>query len=335
MPSTRRRSVFALLVVACLMATAVAIVTAARQDDPTAGASAAARHAVADALAERRPLVMFRSLDPHRPKARGQVAVATVDRRPGRPTQAPLGCDRVYFAAGRGLCLAHGGGFAAGFRAKVFDADLRVRSEVSVDGIPSRARVSPDGRYGSVTLFVTGHSYADAGSFSTQTTLIDMKRGQKIADLEQFTVTLGGRQVTAVDRNFWGVTFGRDSDRFYATMATGGKTYLVRGSVAGRTASVIHENVECPSLSPDGKRVAYKKRVGSGPNPWRLAVLDLSTMRETRLAEAHSVDDQAEWLDDDHVLYGLGGEIREVRADGRGKPRRFMAGGDSPSVIRG
>ena len=115
--------------------------------------------------------------------------------------------------------------------------------------------------------------------------MIDMATGAKIADLEQFTVFRGSKQVTAVDVNFWGVTFARDSDRFYATLATGGKTYLIEGSVSERRAHVIHENVECPSLSPDGTRIAYKKRTGSASAPWRLTVLDLATMRETPIAD--------------------------------------------------
>jgi hypothetical protein len=326
-----------LLLGACALATVLAVLSAARQDDPESGDSAAARDVLDDAQAGGRKAVVFRSLDRDRPKARGEVAVATVGGQPaaGGRTLTQLGCDRVYFAAGRGICLARGGGFAAGYKAKIFDEQLRIRHEVPVDGLPSRARVSPDGRYGSVTLFVTGHAYADAGSFSTQTTLIDLARGERIADLEDFTVTKDGVQVTAVDRNFWGVTFAPDSDRFYATMATGGKTYLVVGSVSRRTAHVIHENVECPSLSPDGKRIAYKKRVGSGANPWRLTVLDLSSMRETPLAETRSVDDQAEWLDEEHVLYGIGGEVYVVRADGGGQPRRFLTGAESPAVVSG
>jgi Tol biopolymer transport system component len=200
--------------------------------------------------------------------------------------------------------------------------------------VPSRARVSPDGRYGAVTLFVSGHSYATAGSFSTQTTIIDLARGRKIADLEDFVVTRGGRRVTAIDRNVWGITFARDSDRFYATLATGGKTYLVEGSISARSAHVIHENVECPSLSPDGARVAYKKRGPSSKEPWRVTVLDLATMRETPLAEARSVDDQVEWLDNDRVLYGVDGGVWTARADGGGQSTLFIAGADSPAVVR-
>jgi hypothetical protein len=185
-----------------------------------------------------------------------------------------------------------------------------------------------------VTLFVTGDSYADPGSFSTRTTVIDLATGRKVAGLEDFVVMHGERRVTAIDVNFWGVTFARDSDRFFATLATGGRTYLIEGSVRRREARVIHDNVECPSLSPDGTRIAFKRRTGSAETPWRLTVLDLRTMHETPLAERRSVDDQAEWLDDDTVLYGIDGAVWAARADGRGRPERFIAGADSPAVVR-
>jgi hypothetical protein len=333
MASRGRLAVFALLIAGCLLGILAAVGSAVREGDGASSGSATARKLLAESPAGGQAKVVFRSLE-REPSARGRVAVAAPARRPGGAAITPLGCDRVYFAAGKGLCLGRASGFAGGYRAKVFGPDLRVRHEVPVAGVPSRARVSPDGRYGSVTLFVTGHAYAEAGSFSTQTTLIDLERGEKIAGLEDFTVTRAGKQVTAVDVNFWGVTFARDSDRFYATMATGGRTHLIQGSVSATTAHVIHENVECPSLSPDGTRVAYKKRVGSGSDPWRLAVLDLETMRETLLAETRSVDDQAEWLDDANVLYGAGGGIWKVGADGRGRAQRFMAAADSPAVVR-
>jgi hypothetical protein len=327
-----RRLLFFGLVVACTLVAVVAVGAAMRGTDPAASGSPGARDVLPEARAADRPVILARSLDPERPEARGQVTLSALDST--RRTLAPLRCDRVHFAGGRGLCLARGGGFAIGYRARVFGADLRVRHDLDLAGVPSRARVSPDGRYGSVTLFVTGHSYATSGAFSTRTTLIDLTAGTKVAELEQFAVTYGGRQVTAVDRNFWGVTFARESDRFYATMATGGKTYLIAGSIRNRSARVLHANVECPSLSPDGTRIAYKQRTGVGKRPWRLAMLDLTTMRETPLAEPRSVDDQVEWLDDDHVLYGIEDTVFMVPADGTGTPGRFMAGADSPAVVR-
>jgi hypothetical protein len=332
MSSARRTQLFVALVAACVVAAIVAVVSAA------GGGGAAGSKDAADALVAARgahePRLLFRNLDRTRTQEFGQVAVAPLGAADGARTLVPLRCERVYFAAGSGLCLARGGGFASSYRARVFSADLRVRGEVAVDGIPSRARVSPDGRYGSVTLFVSGHSYADTGGFSTTTTLIDLKAGRKIAQLEDFTVTRDGKRITARDVNYWGVTFASDSDRFYATLATGGKIYLVEGSVRGRTMKTIHDGVECPSLSPGGTRIAYKKRVGAGGKRWRLYVLDLRTMRETPLAETRSVDDQAEWLDDAHVLYGLDESIWMVPADGGGRPIAYAPQADSPAVVR-
>jgi hypothetical protein len=321
---------FGALVVACLAVAIVAVVSAA--GGGTAGSRGAADALVA-ARSTHEPRLLVRNLDRARPQEFGQIAVARLAPGAAR-TLVALKCERVYFDAGSGLCLTRGSRFASSYRARVFGTDLRVRGEVAVDGVPSRARVSPDGRYGSVTLFVAGHSYADAGGFSTTTTLIDLRTARKIAQLEDFTVTRDGRKVTAKDVNFWGVTFARDHDRFYATLATGGKIYLVEGSVRARTMKTIHDGVECPSLSPDGTRIAYKKRVGAGGKRWRLYVLDLRTMQETPLAETRSVDDQAEWLDDAHVLYGLDESIWMVPADGGGRPIAYAPRADSPAVVR-
>jgi hypothetical protein len=331
MSSRRRMQLFGTLVAACVAAGVVAVVVAAGGSGTSA--SKDARDALVAARGEDQPRLVFRSLDRDAPQTFGQIGVAKLGADAAR-TLVPMKCERVYFAAGSGICLTRGTAFASGFRARVFGADLRTRGEVEVDGIPSRARVSPDGRLGAVTLFVTGHSYADAGGFSTTTTLIDLRRSRKIAGLEDFTVTRNGRKITAPDVNFWGVTFARDHDRFYATLATGGRIYLVEGSVSARTMRTLHPDVECPSLSPDGTRIAFKKRVGAGAKRWRLEVLDLKTMRETPLAETRSVDDQVEWLDDDHVLYGLDEQIWTMPADGSGEPVRYAARGDSPTVGR-
>lgn len=332
MSSARRTQLFALLVAACVAAAAVAVV-AGLGGSGTPAASKAAGGALVAARSEDQPRLVFRNLDRDKPDTFGQIALTTLAPGAAR-TLLALKCDRVHFAAGSGICLTRGSAFASGYRARVFGADLRTRGDVAVDGIPSRARVSPDGQLGAVTLFVTGHSYADTGGFSTTTTLIDLRRGRKIAQLETFRATRDGKPITAPDVNYWGVTFARDHDRFYATLATGGEFYLVEGSVSARTMKTIHAGVECPSLSPDGTRIAYKKRVGADAKRWRLHVLDLKTMHETPLAETRSVDDQVEWLDDDHVLYGVTESIWTANADGGGTPRRFAGAADSPTVVR-
>lgn len=336
MTQRRRAFAFAILVAACLIGAVVAILSAVNGSAPPAPASSGAGAALASAQERHVPVTVVRTVDPGNTSDDGQLAVYDASAATGKQrTLESMRCERVYYAAGNGICIARGTGFASGYAVQLFDSRFRVRKSIPVQGIPSRARVSPDGRYGAVTMFVTGHAYATPGTFSTQTTLIDMRAGTKIADLEQFAVTDGSKRITAVDVNFWGVTFARDPDTFYATLATGGKTYLLRGSVRARQATVLHENVECPSLSPDGKRIVFKYRTRSAERPWRLTVLDLSTMHETPLAEPRSVDDQAEWLDDGHILYGLDGAVWEVPADGTGHPQRYLSAAGSPAVVPG
>jgi hypothetical protein len=112
-------------------------------------------------------------------------------------------------------------------------------------------------------------------------------------------------------------------------------------SLSKRSGHTIHENVECPSLSPDETRIAYKKAVGQDPPVWRFHVLDLATGRETPLAEPEPLDDQIEWLDDDHVLYATTRSSQSALYDiwvapvsGTDPARTFIAAADSPAVVR-
>jgi Tol biopolymer transport system component len=217
------------------------------------------------------------------------------------------------------------------YRAQVFDSRLRPVDEVALTGFPSRARVSADGRYGTMTVFVSGDSYLQSPSaFSTRTVILDMKSGQQIAQLEQFDVTKDGKPFDAVDFNFWGVTFvPGDSNRYYATLGTGGSHYLVEGDIAARSMRVLRDGVECPSLSPDGRQIVYKSRVGNGER-WRLRVLDVETLSDHAVAETRSIDDQVEWLDDQTLAYAYGDDLYTVPADGGGEPQLLVRDASSP-----
>lgn len=322
----RRAQVFALILAVCvLVGTGYVAWAVARGSGDTASPPGAARDAAA-ALAAGGRTIVFQHIRRDASYAHVAVSAGGANR-----VASPLVCERVHFAAGRGLCLLPRRSVLGNkFSAMIFDRDFQIREKVNLNGINSRARVSPDGRYGATTGFVVGHSYA-SDDFSTETTLIDMVRGRKIANIEDFAVLRDGKRIKEIDFNFWGVTFARDSNRFYATLATRGRTYLVEGDVKARRMRVLHQNVECPSLSPDETRVAYKKRVGDGK--WRLHVLDLETTAETPLAETKSVDDQVEWLDDESILYGLDGAVWVVNADGNGKPRMFLRDALSPAVV--
>lgn len=320
-----------LAVAACVTGAGVAVAVAVLAGDDEKGATLPVTTGAGRATARLGPgsRLLVRAVDAGSPRVDGRLYVVAGAGRTTPVDGAPA-CVRVAVAGGRGLCLylARTG---VDYRAALLDSRLRVRKVLGLTGLPSRTRVSPDGRLGAITVFATGHSYARPGSFSTSTVLIDMRRGRVITDLERWRFTREGSEVDAVDRNFWGVTFDKDGDRFYATMATGGRYYLVRGSVRARGGEVIREKVECPSLSPDGKRIAYKHPLGGGR--WRLHVLDLRSGADVALAERRSIDDQAAWVDDDTVAYSDGRSTWLVPADGRGRPELLVESADSPTVI--
>jgi hypothetical protein len=274
-----------------------------------------------------------------------RVAVAPLES-PDKQYLTPLQCQRLYSTGDEGLCLGNNyvGGLTSAYNAYTFDPTFQPRFTFQQAGIPSRVRLSPNGQFGSMTLFIAGHSYAEGG-FSTATTLVDTQSGATLANLEQFTVTRDDAQLSAPDFNFWGVTFASDNNRFYATLGSAGKTYLVEGDLAARTMKVLREGVECPSLSPDGTRLAFKQLVSSAPiRTWRIAIMDLATLRDQPLvSETRNVDDQIEWLDDTHVLYALQDEgppatlathIWMAPVDGSEAPRMFLRFASSPAVVR-
>ena len=138
---------------------------------------------------------------------------------------------------------------------------------------PTRARVSADGRMVAWTVFVSGDSYLSSG-FSTRTGVLDLQSGRVITTLEDFTID--GKKLP-IDANFWGISFAGDDNTFYSTMATGDHLYLVRGDFAAGTLLIMDDGVECPSLSPDDRRLVYKKRL---PDlTWQLWVYDLGIRR--------------------------------------------------------
>lgn len=252
----------------------------------------------------------------------------------------PLNCERVYYAGSRGLCLTATStrpGVATYF-AHVFDEHFTQLHTLTLTGPPSRTRLSPDGRRAAFTVFDEGHSYAD-GVFSTRTTIIDTIGGTVLGDLESWKVTREGRPFANKDFNFWGVTFAPDGNTFFATLRTQGSAYLIEGDVDARAARVLMQGAECPSLSPDATRIAFKKRLGGSHGWWQLSLYGVATQAVRTLSgDTESVDDQVEWLDNASLMYfrptSDGNIIWRLRTDVDEPPQPFVRAGFSPAVVR-
>jgi hypothetical protein len=320
----------ALCLAAALLAggyTAFGIRRASRSGTPEAGA-------VPLSTPPARPYLMVRSTASDDTWRR--LVLLPLEAPAGAGYATALSCERAYFAGNRGVCLVEEG-IVTRYYADVFDEHFTRLHRLPLTGLPSRTRVSADGRRAGITVFERGHSYAEEG-FSTRTTIIDTIAGRVLGDLEQFTIWRDGKRFHAIDFNFWGVTFAPESNRFFVTLASGGIKYLVEGNVDAREGRVLRTGVECPSLSPDNTRIAYKHMVGRA-GKWQLRVYDLQTGADTPLTtETRSVDDQVDWLDAGHVMYHItgsrGADIWVLRTDSTEPPKLLRQYAFSPAVVR-
>jgi hypothetical protein len=317
------------------VATAENVASATASTPPAAGAKDGGEPVTPENKGPKQIFFRYNGADSHY----GQLAFAPYESLDQPHFVDNLSCEAAYVAGGRGICLSANRGLFTTYAAKLFDAKtFKIIGEFPLKGVPSRCRMSSDGKLAALTVFISGHGY-ESVSFTTQTLLIDVDTSRTIADLEDFSISRDGQPFGNKDFNFWGVTFTPDARHFYATLSTNHQHFLIKGDIANRSGVVIHENVECPSLSPDASRIAYKKRLTTGGRVfWQLHILDLKTDQEKSLGEKRSVDDQLEWLDNDHVLYSLPEVSSAITnlwvaaADGASAPRLFLKKAYSPSA---
>lgn len=254
----------------------------------------------------------------------------------GTRTATDIACQRFFAAAGTSVCLKLSGP-GPSYSAEV-SRDGKPFRTVPLPGIPSRAKVSVTGNLVTWTSFVSGDSYSVPGGFSTRTGYLDLRTGETAESIEHFTATVEGSVLTASDVNYWGLTVASDDRTFYATLASGGFTWLVKGDLETKSVTSLRRDAECPSLSPDGTKIAYKKRIGR-LGPWDLAVLDLATNEEKRLPGTAGIDDQTTWLNDTEVAFAAVPKdaklpaVHVAPADGSEPARVLIPDATSPSPV--
>jgi hypothetical protein len=281
------------------------------------------------------PFVMFRTLAP--PRAHGRIAMAALASSDVRHL-TPLRCARVAYAGGRGLCLVEEAeGVVVDHAAEVFDRSFRRVGRVALAGVPTRVRVSPDGQIGAITTYAEEESPAGE-RLAIESVLVDLNAGEVLADLRDFRLDVADKPALVGPLDFASVSFDRDRDRFFATLSTLAARWVIVGSIRDRRLQLLTPDFATEALSPDGSRLIVKQRLGDR-GFWQLGVMDLSTLIvHTVNQNGRSVDDQVEWLDNDHLVYhdanDQGTGVWVVAADGLSEPRLLIPDAFSPVIVR-
>ena len=272
----------------------------------------------------------------------GRLAIRHTD---GTRTLLDRSCLRVHIAGNHGVCLSKAEGLTASFDTTFFEAsnlDKDIKDYPSA--LPSRARISPNGRFSAVTAFVSGSSYVDIGAETTTLLTIDeIDSTRLLRGGNQFEINSEEDRFKNLNAQYWGITFGADEDEVYVTGFYGEQPEIMHGTLNNMTIEPTGWVGSCPSLSPDGKTLVFKEMRQDGS--FELVAVDVATNTKMKLGEARSVDDQVEWLDNDTILYALhpeGGDnpvqpefdIWMLDIAEGSEPALFLPNADSPAVGR-
>jgi len=259
-------------------------------------------------------------------------------------------CERAHASAGMAVCLEpDSAALVPTWTARILDFTNGSLPEIFSENAPrpSRARVDPRGARVAFTGFVTGHDYLAVGEFASETTYVDFSRNGQVYKAAAIRESEVEERFRAVDGNWWGVTFDPTSkDHVYLTYGSGGQTEIVRSDQLRLRFNSAIDDASCPSVSPDGELMVFKRAIEGEDAPMSLVVRGLNTGEERVLNEERFVDDQVEWLDNETILYGL---AREDSADGpqvsydiwslditdpEAEPELHVAFADSPGIYR-
>jgi hypothetical protein len=280
------------------------------------------------------PFVMFRTLSPK--DLHGHVAMARASAADSTRYVSSLACSRVAYAAGSGICLVEEpAGTEVKHAAYIFDRGFRQAMRIELSGIPTRARVSPDGRRAAITVYGEEHLPNGEERLAISSFIVDVASGDAV-NLRKFSIDNSGGPILEGPLDFSSVAFAHDSNRFFATLATTNERYIVAGTLDDRRLTVLATGLASEALSPDDTRLAVKKRVGDRGR-WQLMVFDLAARSTQPLNQGdRSVDDQVEWLDGEHVVYHdateQGTNLWVLSTDGVTPPRVLIPDAYSPSV---
>jgi len=262
---------------------------------------------------------------------RGKVEVVTTAAAK-RASMGDMRCDRAYARGGTLACLHAVPG--RGLMLKLADKRGAVQHSMNFMNVllASRVRVSNDGALVAFTGFSSGHSYSGT-DYSTRTYLIDAAHRRLLGDVSAFKIIEAANlKLPGKRTNVWGVSFDPNSpNRFVATVGSGDQVFLAQGDIQARTLTLMRADMECPSFSPDGKRVAFKRRRPEGG--WSPAVYDLASGREWVMKESRSIDDQIEWVDNETIAYELPRSAQSDAAEGDTDVVVRAANGSGPSTV--
>ena len=262
----------------------------------------------------------------------GRLAIRHKD---GTRTLLNRRCLRVDISAGNGICLSQDEGDGSPrYTSTFFDAtDPALRAIKSYGTpLPSRARVSADGSLATTTGFVDGTSYEDSTvEITTIVTIDSFDSTSPLIGLNQFNVEDSDPEYNGSDRKFWGVTFV-DNEQFYVTGFFADVPLIVRGNISNRSMELTGLEGSCPSLSPDGETLVYKRT--RDDDGFDLVAVELASGDSWTLGETRSVNDQVAWLDNETILYAIhpDGYESDGEESGRTARVRHLAAGRSLTI---